>query len=88
MTRLSQRGHSCRTLGERETGRGECPVGSGDAPPTLFYTHNCPFFFFFFCHVACGILVPQPGIEPAAPAVRVLSPNHWTAREVPHNCPL
>ena len=24
---------------------------------------------------ACGILVPQPGIEP--------SPNHWTAREFP-----
>ena len=27
---------------------------------------GCPawdFFFFFFCHVACGILVPGPGIE-------------------------
>ena len=27
-------------------------------------------------------LVPQPGIEPWALALRVPSPNHWTAREV------
>ena len=31
-------------------------------------------------HVAIGILVSQPGIEPA---VRVLRPNHWTVREFP-----
>ena len=30
-----------------------------------------------------GILVPQPGIEPRPSAVRVRSPNHWTAREYP-----
>ena len=36
---------------------------------------------FFFGHVACGILVPRPGIKPRAPAVRALGPNHWTARE-------
>ena len=37
------------------------------------------------CHVARGILVPRPGIEPGVPAVRALggSPNHWTIREVP-----
>ena len=31
-----------------------------------------PFFFFFFLphHVACGILVPQPGTEPGPLAVR------------------
>ena len=29
-------------------------------------------------------LVPRPGIEPWSSAVEVLSPNHWTAREVPH----
>ena len=23
-------------------------------------------FFFFLCHVACGILVPRPGMEPQA----------------------
>ena len=34
---------------------------------------------------ACRILVPQPGIEPRARAVKVQSPNHWTARELPAN---
>ena len=29
------------------------------------------------------ILVPQPGIEPGALAVKARSPNHWTAREFP-----
>ena len=33
--------------------------------------------------VACGILVPRPGIEPVLPAVEAQSPNHWTTREVP-----
>ena len=32
---------------------------------------------------ACGILVPQPGMEPVPPAAEAQSPNHWTAREVP-----
>ena len=32
---------------------------------------------------ACGILVPQPGIEPTPPALEVWSLNHWTAREAP-----
>ena len=41
------------------------------------------FVLFWLRCVAYGILVPQPGIEPGAPAVRVLSPNHWTAREFP-----
>ena len=40
--------------------------------------------FSFWLHLeACGILVPQPGIEPVFPAVQVWSPNHWTAREFP-----
>ena len=39
---------------------------------------------FFLPHwVACGILVPQPGIEPGPLAERAWSPNHWTAREFP-----
>ena len=33
------------------------------------------------CHTACGILVPQPGIEPRLSAVKALNPNHWTTRE-------
>ena len=32
-------------------------------------------------HVACGILVPQPVIEPRSLGVRAQSPNHWTTRE-------
>ena len=41
------------------------------------------FFFFCLCRVACGILVPQPGIEPTPHAVEVWSLNHWTTREAP-----
>ena len=42
------------------------------------------FFFFTFSvhHVACGILVPQPGAEPMSPTVEAQSHNHWTTREV------
>ena len=34
-------------------------------------------------YAACGVLAPQPGIEPVPPALEVQSPNHWTSREVP-----
>ena len=56
---------------------------------------NRPDFYFFLsfkkllifiswpCHVACGILVPQPGIEPMPPEVEGQSLNHWTTMEVP-----
>ena len=38
----------------------------------------------FGAHLAaCGILVAQPGIEPAPSAVTAQIPNHWTAREFP-----
>lgn len=40
-------------------------------------------FLFWTHHEACGILVPQPGVEPRPPAVKSLSPNPWTAREFP-----
>ena len=33
--------------------------------------------------MACGILVPLPGIAPGPPGVKAQSPNHWTTREVP-----
>ena len=36
------------------------------------------------CHTACRILVPQLGIEPGPSAVKVQSPNHWTARKIPY----
>ena len=41
------------------------------------------FIYFFLLHIACGILVPQLDIEPVPSAVKVWSPNHWTAREFP-----
>ena len=43
-------------------------------------------FIFFGCHVAFGMTVPWPGIEPVPPAVEAWSFNHWTAREVPIFC--
>ena len=41
-------------------------------------------FFFFFRpgHAAPRTLVLQPGTEPGPLAVKVPSPNHWTAREL------
>ena len=39
--------------------------------------------FFFYCNVACGILVPRPGIKPTPLALEEWSLNHWTSREVP-----
>ena len=43
----------------------------------------CLFFLSFFLALldGCGILVPQPGVEPGALAVRTLRPSYWTARE-------
>ena len=32
---------------------------------------------------ACGILVPQPQMEPVAPSVEVWILNHWTSMDVP-----
>ena len=42
-----------------------------------------PFFFFGLCPATSRILVPWPGIESVPLAVKVRSPNHWTARELP-----
>ena len=33
---------------------------------------------------ACGILVPNQGLNPGPGAVRVRSPNHWTIGEFSH----
>ena len=41
------------------------------------------FFLIWLHHEACEVLVPQPGVEPWALAVKVLNPNHWTSREIP-----
>ena len=46
---------------------------------------------FFFCfkgiffwprHMAFGVLVPRPGMEPVPPALEAQSLGHWTAREI------
>ena len=41
------------------------------------------FVWFWLYYVACGILVPKPGMEPAPFAAKTQSLNHWTTREVP-----
>ena len=49
-----------------------------------FLEHRQYAFFLFFSYcVACGILVPRPGIKLRSFAVKAQSPNHWTAREFP-----
>ena len=40
-------------------------------------------FIYWLHHMACGILVPQPEIEPAPPAVVACSLNHGTTKKVP-----
>ena len=50
---------------------------------SLWATSGRAFFFFSGRgRVACGILVPRPGMEPVPSALGVQSLNHWTAREV------
>ena len=38
---------------------------------TCFLSAVFNLFFFWLCHMACGILAPQPGIKPATPALEV-----------------
>ena len=40
------------------------------------------FIFFWPCPMACGILVPQPGIEHMSPVVEAQRPNSWITTEV------
>ena len=41
------------------------------------------YLFFWLYHTACGVLVPQPEMEPAPPAVDVWSLNQWVTRKIP-----
>ena len=54
-------------------------VGSLGGAPSItakfLRVHNF-FFFFWPHHEACGVLVPQPGIEPQATAVKAPSSKH------------
>ena len=47
---------------------------------TLCFPFNIFIIYFWPCHVACGILVPEPGMEPVLPAVEAES-YHWTSRD-------
>ena len=40
-------------------------------------------YFILFCHMACGILVPQPRIKPGPTVMKVESLYRWTTREFP-----
>ena len=65
--------------------------GSRVHPPVLFSVlsllwadkFSSYFFFFWLFRMVCRNLLPRPGIEPRPSAVRALSPNNWTARELP-----
>ena len=51
-----------------------------------FFLINYLFIYLLWpCHVACGILVPQPGIEPMPPALEACCLNHRTSREAPRH---
>ena len=43
---------------------------------------TCYYLYFVFWHIACGILLPRPGVEPMSPAVEVLT----TSRGSPKTC--
>ena len=45
-----------------------------------FFKDYLILFFFWLCHITCGILVPQTGTEPRPSAVQAWT-NHWTARK-------
>ena len=49
----------------------------------LIYWEDGGIYLFWLSGVACGILVPWPGIEPGPPAVEVQNPNLWTHQEFP-----
>ena len=40
-------------------------------------------YIYWLHHVACTILVPQPGSKSMPPAVEAWILNHWTTREIP-----
>ena len=73
-------------MGDRETPDQGGGWGVKERVPSGDTFYFILFYFIIFGHaarLACGILVPRPGIETVPPAVEVQSPNHWTAREVP-----
>jgi len=59
-------------------------VGDKSQIHTNWFFYIGGFFVLFWqCLMACGVLVPQAGIEPQPSMVRAQSPSPWTARESP-----
>ena len=56
-------------------------VGTGTRRHLAACQEGFPCFVFAVLPVACGILVPGPGIEPVSPVVEAQSGNHWATRE-------
>ena len=54
----------------------------------LQFIHSYFLFLFFVCllfwprRAECGILIPQPGIEPMPPALGAQSLNHWKSLSI------
>ena len=59
------------------------PLRHQGSPKLVCFKKVKKMSFFWPCHVAYGILIPQPGIKPVPPAWGACSLHHRTAREVP-----
>lgn len=57
------------------------PTGTGASGPHPAWTP--PFFFFWLCHTACGILVADQGSNPRTLHWKLSVSNTGTSREVP-----
>ena len=88
---LGQAGRTTSTEHSLYAGHYAHPMGisaSLKLPPSLLLFPQEMLFLFVFilfwphC-TACGILAPQPGIEPTPLALEMQSLNHWTTREAP-----
>ena len=66
-------------MGVLHSAHGHCPGPSFSVWFLFIYLFGCARVL----AVACGNLVPQPGIEPRPRALEVWSCSHWTSREAP-----
>ena len=60
-----------------------CSMGMLSVSTVYYWVHGFFCLFFWLHHMACRILVPQPGTEPGLSTVKSQGPNHWTAGELP-----
>lgn len=45
---------------------------------SILFIYYSYFLTYWLCYLFCGILAPQPGIEPVSLAGKIWSPKHWT----------